>query len=317
MINLTIIIPHFNTFDYLKRLLDSIPDSENIQTLVVDDKSTVGLEKYHALKEQYKHVTFFDNKTEEKGAGVCRNIGLQHAMGKWVLFADADDYFVQGFYDIIKKYFLSGYDAVFFTPTSADAETGQLSNRHERMKKLIYNYNSLHDRNSELKLRYTFNEPWSKLIARKCIKENHLTFDATLVANDAMFSTKLAYYAKSIFASENVIYCVTRSLGSLITKVDEKHFFIRLNVFVNKDKFLREHLSEKDFSLLEHSGARFIYLYAIEQKQSIRTIIRALLFLKKNKVKIFRKEWYNLFDLLRLVKKRYKNHKIDRQYYTK
>ena len=35
--NLSIIIPHYNTPDLLGKLIDSIPDTDDIQIIVVDD----------------------------------------------------------------------------------------------------------------------------------------------------------------------------------------------------------------------------------------------------------------------------------------
>ena len=36
--NLSIIIPHYNTPDLLGKLIDSIPDTDDIQIIVVDDR---------------------------------------------------------------------------------------------------------------------------------------------------------------------------------------------------------------------------------------------------------------------------------------
>jgi len=37
--DLSIIIPHYNIFELLRRLLDSIPKKDNIEIIVIDDKS--------------------------------------------------------------------------------------------------------------------------------------------------------------------------------------------------------------------------------------------------------------------------------------
>src|SRR5699024_3371812 len=116
MYNLSIIIPHYNSTSSLKKLINTIPDVNEIQVIIIDDHSDA--EHKNELIKFEKHfnrsnVEFYNNDPNKKGAGACRNIGLLHARGKWLLFADADDYFLEGFFDTVKKYFNSKCDVVF------------------------------------------------------------------------------------------------------------------------------------------------------------------------------------------------------------
>lgn len=45
-------------------------------------------------KTKRKHIELFLTK-EGRGAGYARNTGLSHAKGKWIIFADADDFFYE------------------------------------------------------------------------------------------------------------------------------------------------------------------------------------------------------------------------------
>ena len=77
--------------------------SEDIQVIVVDDNSPDAdtyLEKYPELSRPYLE---FIRTTKGGGAGYARNIGLDHAKGEWLLFADADDFYVEDMYDIISS----------------------------------------------------------------------------------------------------------------------------------------------------------------------------------------------------------------------
>ena len=132
---LTIIIPHYNIPHMLKKLLDTIPVRDDIQVIVIDDNSNVELEFYASLIIKYPHVTFLTNETGVNSAGTCRNTGLNHATGRWVLFADADDYFTDDFLSIISEYVESDYDTVYFSPTSIDLTTGNKSDRHVRRRR--------------------------------------------------------------------------------------------------------------------------------------------------------------------------------------
>ena len=99
----SIIIPHYDIPDLLMRCLKSIPVSKEIQVIVVDDNSPEAdtyLEKYPELSRPYLE---FIRTTKGGGAGYARNIGLEHAKGEWLLFADADDFYVEDMYDIISS----------------------------------------------------------------------------------------------------------------------------------------------------------------------------------------------------------------------
>ena len=110
----SIIIPHYNIPDLLMRCLESIPVSEDIQVIVVDDNSSDAdtyLERYPELSRPYLE---FIRTTKGGGAGYARNVGLDHAKGKWLLFADADDLYVDDMYEIIRPYADSKADIIFF-----------------------------------------------------------------------------------------------------------------------------------------------------------------------------------------------------------
>ena len=110
----SIIIPHKGIPDLLMRCLKSIPVSEDIQVIVVDDNSADAdtyLERYSELSRPYLE---FIRTTKGGGAGYARNVGLEYAKGKWILFADADDFYVEDMYDIICSYADSEADLIYF-----------------------------------------------------------------------------------------------------------------------------------------------------------------------------------------------------------
>jgi len=51
---------------------------------------------------------------EGKGAGYARNIGLSHARGKWIIFADADDFFTADCFTILNEYMDSPHEVIYF-----------------------------------------------------------------------------------------------------------------------------------------------------------------------------------------------------------
>jgi len=316
MIEITIIIPHYNSPESLQILLDSIPILDSIQVLVVDDKSIKGLEKYNILinSENYRHVTFLTNGTNKKGAGVCRNIGLKTAIGKWILFADADDFFFADFYDIVCSYFSSDYDVVYFTPTSIEADTKKASDRHIIYATILGNYIAQQNLEDELKIKYLLVGPWSKLIKRKFLIENRIDFDDTIVANDVMFSVKVGHFIKNFFVSPQIIYCITKTKGSLEHSISEENYNTRLNVFINQYQYIKTSISRKEFVLLKLNGRWFLTL-AMKYGFSVRKIIQIIFKMKKNNIKIIEKRLFNPILIFKRSINLYKKGKTDKSYY--
>ena len=80
---------------------------------MVDDNSDddkVDFTKFPGLKDEKVEVYL---TKEGKGAGYARNIGLKHAVGKWLIFADADDYFHPCINDIFDECVNLSEDIVF------------------------------------------------------------------------------------------------------------------------------------------------------------------------------------------------------------
>lgn len=320
MYNLSIVIPHYNSVNTLEKLINSIPKKEDIQIIIIDDKSTKQLDELSRLinKISEKNILFLKNTTSKKGAGVCRNIGLNKARGKWVLFADSDDYFLDSMYPTISTYFTSHSDIVFFIPTSVEAETGYISDRHIPYKNHINNYIENPTKRNENILRYMFFVPWSKLINRDFLKGNNILFDEVIASNDVMFSTKIGYYAKSIKVSKKTIYCSLKHKGSMTTQISEQVFDSRLNIWINYYNFLRKNLNKNEFEKLgiKNSGREYL-TKALKYKFGLKKIIETYIKLRKNRLPVFEAKLLNPIFLVKSFKKHYEFYNNEKKYYTK
>ena len=119
-ITYSFIIPHHNTPDLLLRLIDSIPQREDIEIIVVDDNSDDG-KKANITRSDVK--TIYIDKEHTKGAGRARNVGMDAATGKWLLFADADDFYKPGFIDVLDEYKDDDIEILYFNINSVNGET--------------------------------------------------------------------------------------------------------------------------------------------------------------------------------------------------
>lgn len=315
---LSIIIPHYNCPQYLRTLLLSIPSLSEIQVIVVDDKSTECREEYKVLKEEFsdRNIEFYDN-TEVKSAGTCRNIGLRHAVGEWLLFADSDDYFLDGFYDIVSRYFDSEYDIVFFPPTSIVMGTGEPSDRHIETAKKVYDYCKNPDWKNTLELRYKYQSPCSKLIRRRMVEEHDIRFDEIMASNDVMFSMKCGYAAKKITADLQVIYCITMNKGSLTNQISEDVFDVRTEVFFRRFVYLKERLGKEEMKYLEING-RIKVFQTLQNGYGLKKVLQLLKEYRKYGVRFW--DWDLIpktFHYIRVVFEQIMIRRRDRKYIVK
>lgn len=173
----SIIIPHKDIPDLLVRCLKSIPVSEDIQVIVVDDNSVGAdtyLERYSELSRPYLE---FVRTTKGGGAGYARNVGLEHAKGKWILFADADDFYVDDMYDIICSYLDSEADVIYFKNKAVLSDNTSIkADRSSYVNKNIDQYLTDSD---EWPMRAKMYAPWGKMIRRNLIVKNDIRFDET------------------------------------------------------------------------------------------------------------------------------------------
>lgn len=89
---LSIIIPVYNSEDYLEECLESIVsnDLNQIEILLINDGSNDHSAKIiENYSSQYQQITYYNR--ENSGVSSSRNFGLKKSQGKWVWFIDSDD----------------------------------------------------------------------------------------------------------------------------------------------------------------------------------------------------------------------------------
>ena len=234
---LSIVIPHRNTPEKLLRLLDSIPESFLIDVVVVDDNSNPGREAHH-LRPIYPNVRFFQNPGPDHNAGSARNHGLSQIHGEWVLFADADDYFVnKGLETVLASVELANPETeiVFFGVTSWNENEGRSGSRHESRLTQIDKFLKSRE---EIQLRYGWHPPWGKAIRVSLINQFEIRFDSVIAGNDVMFSMWAGHHARKIEVITSSIYCVTESSSSLTSNLSPARALSRLDVLSRENKAL-------------------------------------------------------------------------------
>jgi hypothetical protein len=268
----SIIIPHFNVPDLLERAINSIPNRQDTEIIVVDDSSSEEnkLKLRTVCKESSKLVRLLE-QPKNMGGGAARNAGMDIAIGDFLLFLDADDFFNECINDIMNEYANDEkHDVIFFKASSVDNVTleprDRLNYLNDQIDKWIAN-----PQRGEIELRYSFGVPVCKLIRRGVVVENHLRFDETRIHNDTTFAYRLGYVANQIFADARFGYCATIREGSVSRQESDELRLVTINILGRAVLFFREklHISHMEDQLSFN-------LYILLRKRSYKYFIKGI-----------------------------------------
>lgn len=103
---ITVLIPTYNRRKLLERALHSVVVQKgDFEIIIIDDASSDNTEEF--VREYQKNSSaniIYLKHDKNKGVNAARNLGIQHATGKWIAFLDDDDEFFSGALEIIRKY---------------------------------------------------------------------------------------------------------------------------------------------------------------------------------------------------------------------
>lgn len=201
------IIPHKNSPDLLDRCVASIPKSDDVQIVVVDDNSDE--DKKPHLDRKGVEVVLLD-ADHSKGAGRARNVGIKHAKGRWLLFIDADDTYSAHISTFLEKYEDANTDVVFFGST-------HITNEKEDVR-LPPQCEGINEEQL-FTLKFWLTEPWNKMVKREFIEHHQIHFEECPVGNDIFYTYQVGYYSGNNYAVySEPVYNYYINDGSIVHK---------------------------------------------------------------------------------------------------
>ena len=233
--NYSFIIPHKNCPDLLQRCVDSIPERDDVQVIVVDDNSDD--DKKPALTERKGLEIVLLDASHSKGAGHARNVGLEKAEGKWLLFPDADDYYKEGFLEVLDQYKdTDDLDVVYFSSDYVDGSTGEPLQKLSVMRRI--DQSSYTEEDVDIIRHYNY-PPWDKMVSLKLVRENELYYEESINGNDVLFSLFVGALSKSIKIINDSLYIYLRNPKGLTSSDNIEAQLCRINHVVKTNSYYR------------------------------------------------------------------------------
>ena len=195
MPKVSVIIPVYNTENYLRRCLDSVCSQtlSDIEIICINDCSTDNsfeiLKEYSSKDRRIKLIDFKENK----GAAVARNTGIDEAQGEYIGFVDSDDFIDLDFYE---KLYKKAAEANADIAKGNYAVNGIIVDSH---------INSIIEKVKENNKLFAF-EFCSAIFSRQIVVSNNIKFPILCDMEDPVFTFQFALCANKIEICETYIY---------------------------------------------------------------------------------------------------------------
>ncbi len=190
MVDVTVILPVYNSAEYLHQCMDSIIDQslQEIEIICVDDGSTDESPKIlQSYAAQDERITVLHQ--ENLGAGAARNAGLKRASGEYLVFLDSDDWFELDYLErALRKARETGADVTVSGAVEFDSATGrELPSEWMLDSEGLPESGFSPDMAADRIFSFTHGWPWDKLYRTSFVQEKRLTFPGLRNSEDLVF----------------------------------------------------------------------------------------------------------------------------------
>lgn len=248
MKKVTVIVPVYNSEEYISRCLESILNQtyQNFNILVVNDGSKdKSQEIINTYKEKYEDK-IISIEQENKGVAKTRNEGIEKANGDYIMFVDNDDYldkdYIETYINEIEK---NDYDIV----------VGGFKRPNENGK--IVKQLKLEDKEW---CKFMIMTPWAKIYKKQYLIDNNIKFLETNLGEDNYFNLKALLMTNKIITLKYVGYnwfFNTKSVSNTRQKnIKQIELYELLNSSYNMVK--DEELLKENYKIIETVLTKYI-----------------------------------------------------------
>ena len=248
MKKVSLIVPVYNSEEYLGKCLDSILNQtyQNFEILVVNDGSKDNswkiIEEY---KNKYPDKIVAINQ-ENKGVAVTRNETVRKANGDYIMFVDNDDFLDKDYIETFITNAESGDYDIVFGGYRRPNENGKIL----KTLKLI----------DEEWAKFIIMAPWAKVYKKSFIIDNDINFLSINIGEDIYFNMKAILLAKNTkiinYVGYNWFFNTQSVSNSKQKNITELELYRLLNSCYDMVK--EENLLESNYDMLKTHFTRYV-----------------------------------------------------------
>lgn len=252
MFEVSIIMPVYNVKEYLSRAIESALNQKEIliEVILVDDGSTDGSAEICDDYAKQEPLLVKVIHQENKGSGPARNAGLDQAVGKYIYFADPDDYFDKHLLkdncrlakEIKPEMVVFGYTQEKATaPNDREIKLPnfpQLTTQEEFRKHFnnVYHFSP-----------YAL---WNKLYKRNFLEKHHIRFTKQKTGQDALFNIEVYKHLSSVSVNRKAFYHYVSHTGSSVNRYRPDRYLMENTIAQAFEQLIKEWKQEQTFNKL-------------------------------------------------------------------
>lgn len=239
----SVIVPVYNAGEHIARCLESIrrQSYQNLEIIVVNDGSKdVSLHVCQMYARVDARILLIDKANS--GVSATRNLAIDMAKGKYLQFADSDDYLAPDATRLLVQAAEANQTDLVIAPYYRVEQTKPLFAKEEDSYQTIQQYGFLpegyYDKESFAKglmrepASFYYGVMWNKLYRRDMVHSHNIQCSEELCwSEDLLFNLEYIRYAARFYALDQPVYYYVKNPQSLVaTQVTLRNTFKILSV---------------------------------------------------------------------------------------
>jgi len=282
---ITFIVPVYNVEQYLAKCIQSLiaQSCSDFDILLINDGST---DNSLAICEQFamQHTCVKVFTQVNVGQGQARNFGLQHAIGKYIAYVDADDWVEPSLVlDALKLMNDTDADFMNFGIRFIEESGGIRKTINTFNVDVLLDNEIFFDAIVEKNIQTVC---WNKIYKKSFLIENKILFPDVKVNEDIVYSRLCSFYAKKVVFTANIYYNALVRPGSTSRTMNQAMFKHSIRVLKLEKELFGSYLQEAGHGyLLDAHIIKFCCYLVVQGAFRIKD----------------RKEYYDCYQLLASV----------------